>query len=392
MNTPKLKALPTADFVPPDEAEVKKLSTEQIKKFVETHTFDASKVPEDGDVILYYKEVPLASKTGIITITGKAKSRKTVIASAVASSFFMDPENNFLGFRSMLDPEAKVLHIDTEQGYRHYYESVMRIFRDAGVTVIPDRFTSVHAREADVQLMIELTEYLLGLLKPAVLIIDGVTDFIEDINDQREAKKLTTRIMKWASSYNMVVIAVIHTTKTTGYMTGAIGTALEKKCESSIKVEKDEDNDNLSHVSCHMSRNKSFPDFTIVFDEEKKQYVVMQETDVIKKGKTGDKSPGAYPDDIHQNILNKIFVVRSRYSDFELKIALINNCRDITGDTINAKMSAKWLRFYNERALLFQDPEGGWMRTDISALQTTLFSPRSDDDKNIMPETDDLPF
>ncbi len=394
----KLKALKTEDFVGEPTKEISR--TEDFEGYLQEHVFDAAKVPEANDTVLFYKGIPIGSRSNIITITGKAKSRKTVIASALATCFFIDEAISFLGFHSVIDPGRPILHLDTEQGYRHYYESVMRIFRDAGLKDIPAHFTSVHTRDAEVKFRIELIEYMLEKLKPAALILDGVTDLVYDINDQKEATQVGEKILQWSYKYNLVVITVIHTTKTTGYMTGAIGTYLEKKCQTSIKVEKDEKATDLSHISCQLSRDKSFPDFTITYDEDKGQYVVVNEKDVIKKGPTGDKSPDAYADDIHRSVLNKVFVVRSRFTDYELRRALVNNVKETTGDSLGAKLVIKWIQYYNEKALLFQDPDGGWLRVDPLIAQPTLFKlpPKSGDPsiENNLPghdnQVDDLPF
>lgn len=395
----KLTALPTDDFIETQPSK-EVVRVEDIESYLAEHTFDFKKVPEEHDTILYYKDIPIGSKSNIITITGKAKSRKTVIASALASSFFMNETMNFLGFNSRIEKGKTVLHIDTEQGYKHYYESVMRIFRDAGVDVsgVADIFTSIHTRDAEVKFRIELIEYLLEKLKPGALILDGVTDLVYDINSQEEAVRVGEKILRWSYKYNLVVITVIHTTKGTGYMTGAIGTYLEKKCETSIKVEKDEEKADYSHVSCHLSRNKSFPDFTIVYDDEKKQYTIANEQEISSKGKGGLKLPDAYPDDVHKEVLNKAFVVRSVFSDFEMKLAIINNLKKVTGDEIGKTLVNKWIQYYNEKALVFANPEGGWMRVDPAGLQPTLFKlppkkgePSPQDSIQII-NTDDLPF
>lgn len=388
----KLRALPTTDFI--GEPVVQPSGTD-FEKYISEHSFDVKRVPEENDTVLYYKEIPIGSKSNVITITGKAKSRKSVVASAIATSFFKDPDSNFLGFNSRIDPDGHILHVDTEQGYKHYYEGVIRIFNDADVKDIPVKFTSIHTRDAEVKFRVELIEYMLEKYKPSALIIDGVTDLVYDINSQEEAVRIGEKILQWSSKYNLVVITVIHTTKTTGYMTGAIGTYLEKKCETSIKVEKDEKQPDLSHVSCQLSRNKSFPDFTILYDESIKRYAVLNEDQVTRKGKTGDKSPEAYAEDIHASILSKVFVVRDNYNDYELKRAIINNCKIVTGDELNNKLVSKWIQYYNERAMLFQNPNNmGWMRTAVPAQQTTLFTDTGTHEENRMPggTVDDLPF
>lgn len=56
-------------------------------------------------------------------------------------------------------------------------------------------------------------------------------------------------------------------------MRGALGTALEDKSETVIKVELDEKDKNVSIVSCQYARNKAFDTFEICFDEMSGQFI-----------------------------------------------------------------------------------------------------------------------
>lgn len=235
-----------------------------LAAYDKAHTFDLKKVPADGDSVITLGGEKIGSRENIVTITGKAKSRKTIIAAALMTSILN--ADGFLGFDSTLESDSNVLHIDTEQGYSHYYYSVKRVLDDADMTAVPENFHSRHIRDADIARSIELIEYLLDKLKPAVFILDGVTDLVSDINDQSEAVEIGKRIQRWTTDYNMLFVNVIHITKSTNFMTGAVGTYLEKKSETVIHVEIDKDDKSVSHVSCQYSRNKPFAPFSIRAD------------------------------------------------------------------------------------------------------------------------------
>src|SRR5579864_3350351 len=252
-----------------------------LQQYIKTHSFRADKSPQEEDTLLYLQDIPIGSRENIITITGKSKSRKTIAASALATSFFT--ENAFLGFSTDMPEDATIVHIDTEQGYKHYYHSVKRIFDQAN-TQHQERFISVHTRDATIPQRIELLTHLCEAHNPSVIIVDGVTDLVYDINSQEESTKIGELFLKLSSQHKCLIVAVIHTTKTTGYMTGAIGTILEKKSETVIKVELDEEDKMTSHISCQFSRNKPFQSFSITADADN-NYSIMDEANIKESGK-----------------------------------------------------------------------------------------------------------
>lgn len=340
------------DFIPKQEPD-----SVDLDKYIAAHRFNINKPPNDDDNILFIQDVPIGSRENIITITGRSKSRKTVAASAIATSFFRADEH--LGFTSTLG-DLPILHIDTEQGYRHYYHSVKRIFDDAGIQV-PDRFTSIQTRDADIPLRLQLIEYLMTLLKPAVLIIDGVTDLVYDINDQREATELGTQILKWGTNFNTLIIVVIHTTKTTGFMTGSIGTYLEKKSQTVIKVELDEDDRMVSHLSCQFSRDKPFHDFSIIADEEGK-YSILAESQVGTKGRGGDKSPQLYVSSIHAQILDSLFRLPTAINHKEFPKLISKAFGQVTTDTITITQAKEFQKHWLMQMWIANDADGNFIR------------------------------
>jgi hypothetical protein len=390
--------LPTLnDFVQKVEAVIKpNTDPKEFEAYLAEHRFNLSKLPPENVKLFYYNGLLIGSRQNIVSIMGKAKSRKTVLASAIATSAFLQDGQSFLGFSCDLAPEEKILHIDTEQGYYHYYYSVKRIFDDAGLSVVPERFDSIYTRDATIDFRIELIEYLIQKNRPAVVIIDGVTDLTYDINDQKEASRVGERLLGWSGKYDCLIIVVIHETKSTGFMTGAIGTYLEKKSETVIKVVKEEELDSISSVSCQYSRNKAFSAFSIEYDEAKNHYVIVDDQRVTTKGSKGDKRPQAYPDDIHELILKRAFNVRSALQDFELNNGLVKAIKHVTQDEIRAKQVKLWIDYYQEKTWLFKNPiEGAWMRPEDvpRGLQTGLnFETAELPHSDASAATDDLPF
>lgn len=195
-------------------------------------------------------------------------------------------------------------------------------------------------------------------------------------------------------------------------MTGAVGTHLEKKSQTVIKVERDDDanekgsekgSPDISHVSCQYARDKAFKSFSIHFDEQLGRYDATPETMVTTKGKQGDKRPENYPEDMHAKIIARMFGYSELIPEGDIQNKVFNAVKQITGDFLEPTNRRQFVKYYNERALIFQNPEGAWMRpalgttsnhTNAGAAQTGqissggLFAPSERSDAS----DDDLPF
>lgn len=403
----KLKALSSAEILE-GLAEVltpKPATTnEELEAYIAEHSFDRKKLPPEDSHILFVNGQPIGSRCNIVSITGKAKSRKTVVASAVATACFIQ-DNPFLNFTAELAPEEVVLIIDTEQGYYHFYQSTVRIMNAAGYTEgQPRNFHAVRTRDATRQYRTELTEYLIEKLRPAVVILDGVSDYVANINDQEEATDFSEKLLAWTDRYNLLLIAVIHTTKTTGYMTGALGTTLEKKSQTVIKVEKpeEEDQQQFSHISCQYARDMPFKTFTIEFNEQLGHYVPLDASRILAPGKGGDRRPQAIALQTHEAIIVRAFAQRSSIPQHEVTTSLMRGISGVAGFKATQKDAKAYLDYYNGEGLLYFNPVAlAWMRpggttsNHAPGQQAGLFanqpadgSAPTDDETT----TDDLPF
>jgi len=378
-----LKNIFTSDFLSKSTTGESMLK-DDIEKYIHTHQFNIERKPIEDSHLFFYNGIPIGSRGNILAITGKAKSRKTVVASAISTSAFI--KDSFLGFTAEVNSHDNILHIDTEQGYYHYYGSVMRIFRDARIKGVPPNFHSIHTRDATTEMRIEILEYLFERLKPRVAIIDGVTDFVRDINDQDEATKMGEILLRLSYKYDALIIVVIHTTKTTGYMTGALGTHLEKKAQTVIKVEKDENNEEVSLISCQYARDKGFKNFAIKYDDELGQYAITAETSVITKGPKGDKNPEAYSADVHHSIINRLFIYQQAIPDSEIQPKILRAVKSITGDYLTSSQTRKLINYYNDQAWMFMNPQSYWVRPGGGTNTETQQLNFNDE------TTDELPF
>jgi hypothetical protein len=94
------------------------------------------------------------------------------------------------------------------------------------------------------------------------VIIDGIADLINDVNDINASNELVQYLMKWTKELQIHIITVIHSNFNSTKPTGHLGSFLEKKTETQISVKVDEEDDNLTVVNCMRSRGQPFDKFS----------------------------------------------------------------------------------------------------------------------------------
>ena len=204
-------------------------------------------------------------------ITGKSKSKKSFLASlflaACAKNSIID--NKFIGCL----PASKngVLLFDTEQSsydtYR-YSKNVVHKINDT-LQEIPS-FVTFNLREYSPVERCEIIDFALTRYRDEVgyIVIDGIADLVNAINDEIEATRVITLLMKWTKQFNCHITVNIHQNKNDNFATGWIGSYILKKAECVISVNKDPTDSMRSKVECQDIRGTAeFKDFDIEIQE-----------------------------------------------------------------------------------------------------------------------------
>lgn len=201
-------------------------------------------------------------------ITGKSKSKKTFLSSLLLAAASKNGvlQNKFIG--DLPNNKRHVFFFDTEQSRYDSYVTSMRVPDLSGIP-LPD-YASFDLREYDPLERCDIIGYALDKFKDSIgyVVIDGIADLAKAINDEEEASRVVSLLMKWTKNYNCHITTIIHQNKDNDYATGHIGSSVIKKAEAVISVKKNEDNSMLSEVKCDLIRGTmDFSDFTIEIDE-----------------------------------------------------------------------------------------------------------------------------
>jgi hypothetical protein len=285
----------------------------------------------------------------ISMVLGTAKARKTYLVSAITAAYLTG--NTVLNFTGSLPAgKRKVVYADTEQGNFHTRRIFERILRIAHLPTdeTPENIKFCRLRSFNYK---EIREYLqyevyntpgLGLL-----VIDGVRDLVKDINSSEDAADIARLLMKWSDEQQIHILTVLHQNKGDGNARGHIGSEFSNKAESIIKVEKNNQNKEISTVSSHLVRDLDFTSFSFSIGEND----IPQIAEFLNYDIPAKSNPAVHDLQFHKNILTTIFEdVNSAFSFRELisklMIALPVHYK------ISDKPAREWINYYLEMELL----------------------------------------
>ncbi|MBV6513488.1 MAG: hypothetical protein FMNOHCHN_03023 [Ignavibacteriaceae bacterium] len=211
-------------------------------------------LPPQSEPILWVdenKERHILARAGSIAIiTSKAKGAKTsflgaLMAGAVRSG--QDANVDTLGINVAACPTGKrVIHIDTESSeyeYKKFLLSTLR--RTAFINCVPSCLESVSLRPCPIAERLQAIETLLSEGRPIhAVFIDGLTDLLFSVNDERETVETVETFLQWAEKFKTVFVFVVHENQKStsgGGARGWIGSQLERKVSAHFSITKNDD-------------------------------------------------------------------------------------------------------------------------------------------------------
>ena len=257
--------------------------------------------------ILFVGDCTIATFGNFSASTGKAKSKKTFNISAMVAAAITN--STVLNYRACL-PEGKrnILYFDTEQSKFHCHTVLERIYKLSGLSLQEDdpRLMFWGLREYTPKLRIAVIDDALRKYdEVGLVIIDGLRDLMYDINNGKEATDVMTVLMAWTSVYELHIHTVLHLNKNDNNPRGHIGTELENKAETVLIISKNTMNNSVSEVKPMHMRDKEFTTFAFHIDDNK--LPVLDSSMSVTVVKPREKSLVSLDNEVHQEILSKVF-------------------------------------------------------------------------------------
>ena len=185
---------------------------------------------------------PCFPRRELVAITGKAKSGKTFVTSMLMACC---QAGDVLSFHRETDAPLKLLWYDTEQSDESTQDILMnRILRMTGITTTNcTNYTNVdvfNVRAVAWKERRSLLKEAVSHYDPDLVIVDGIRDLVNDINDGILAQEVLEELMHLATKKNCCIVCVLHQNKGSEdhNLRGWIGTELMNKAFEVYACEK----------------------------------------------------------------------------------------------------------------------------------------------------------
>jgi hypothetical protein len=253
----------------------KAIPVEDIEKILMGSAIDLTKPIEKPPTILSVREKNgtslvykrLFTLGNFSCLTGKAKTKKTFLLTLFTSAILKEKDYSSKLFSEVPENKKTVLYFDTEQGMYDSYICMKRVQTLSGLN---NTFRAFNIRQYDPKQRCEIIEYALKLWagESCLCVIDGIADLAVGINDEEDATRVTTLLLRWTKEYNIHIATVIHQNKNDGFATGHLGSSIMKKAEIIISVSKSTNDARISDVKNEMGRGVDFEPFSIFINDD----------------------------------------------------------------------------------------------------------------------------
>jgi hypothetical protein len=290
----------------------------------------------------------ISSIGNILTIVGKAKSRKTFFLSLVVSSFLKRENNNEIFRTNIPKDKNKILVFDTEQSNTDaqvIYERVKNQINGESM----DNLIVLGLRTLSPAERLSFIEETINNIDDVFLvIIDGIRDLLLDINNAIESTLITHKLMKWSGSRKLHIINVIHQNKIDNNPRGHIGSELKNRSESVISIEKKNE---VSIVKQMELRGKDFKSFAFSINEYGTPFLIDGYNEKNKKEAFNQQIPENFDLEYHKSILTDLIFHGQKYGKVEL-CTLLKNEWAKKGFEITNKAMFGFIDYYSNNGLI----------------------------------------
>jgi hypothetical protein len=295
-----------------------------------------------GDIV-----APAFTLGNFSMLTGKAKSKKTFLLTAIAASAITGIRQ--LGTVQGVLPEEKrkVLFFDTESSLYHASRMAKRICQQAGIDN-PDNLEYYSLRKYKPDERVKIIEHILyNTDGVGIVFLDGGRDLLTlGINNEEQATQTTSDFLRWTTELNFHLCMVLHQNKNDLNPRGHFGTECQNKAETVLSVEKSSDVDSITIVKPDFTRDIEFLPFAFFINERG-----IPEACEIPEGSTQQMkttNPIHIADEKHFEVLEGIYrqIPQSRFT--EIRDAIICGFNYSFGETncrkfISYYLNKKWI-------------------------------------------------
>lgn len=167
-------------------------------------------------------------------------------------------------------------------------------------------------RKYSPEVRLAITEQAIGMIPDlGLVIIDGIRDFVYDINSPSESTDVISKFMQWTDDRQIHIHTVLHQNKNDEHARGHVGTELNNKVETVLQIEPNKDDKSISVVEALHIRYREFEPFAFrVNDDSLPELVESYQPQKRQLGlppKNRSTRIKKIPEDTHRSALNAAF-------------------------------------------------------------------------------------
>lgn len=211
--------------------------------------------------------IPIVTYGNFACIVGASKSMKSFFKSALLACYIGGKSQSRFPEIQGHNTEGKyIIDLDTEQSDFHVSKMANRVLDMVGNKV--DNYKMFALRSINPKERVQFLDWLFQESeyknKIGLCSIDGVADLIDNVNDLDRSNEITQKLMTLSQENNTAILTVLHRNFESDKPTGHLGSAILKKAESVIFVDKDND---IVSVKPRYTRNLPFTGFSFTLDD-----------------------------------------------------------------------------------------------------------------------------
>ena len=288
--------------------ESKSHSIEEAFGNVSDYLFNFQEALPEEEIILSIQGKNIGSTNNAVVITGRPKTRKSVVAHAMIGSALSKAP--CLGIECNIRGGSDIVLIDTEQSKHDLFRSLTRIKQLINIQNFPDNLKVYSFRQLNpVQNKTAILEILQTNNKIKLIIIDGGLDLISNMNDVEETKKTIDYIKKIVSAFNICLVIIIHQSKSTNFTIGHFGSSMDRFAQSNILVTKD-DNGNSTISSQMMRSDADFLPYQFYYNNNINNYTISY----LEDSEITLRNPQDFSNKKHIEKLERIFAYKAHFT------------------------------------------------------------------------------
>ena len=335
-------------------------TSEELKAYIDESVISVTGTYDQSASVLMVDDSTIGTLGNFSASIGKAKSKKTFNVSAIAAAALIN--GTVLHYRACFpEGKRKILYVDTEQGKNHCQIVLNRILKLAGLPkdCDADNLTMLALRKYSPEVRLAITEEAIGMIPDlGLVIIDGIRDFIHDINSPGESTVVISKFMQWTDDRQIHIHTILHQNKGDENARGHIGTELNNKAETVLLVEKDKSNGDISNVSAMHIRAMDFEPFAFrINDNALPELIEGYRPEAKKPGRPEEEKFDPYrhiSEQQHRIALEAAFGLKEEYGYKDLETSLIKSYMSV-GVKLNHQKAVSLITMLRNKRMIVQE-------------------------------------